>query len=202
MKNKVEETKVKTVDYCVICNHELRRQIEQDIAGGVYTKGTIATELDIPIEMVWQHMNEHFGEGKVNAIYKDHSSMDETILDNLYGKKKVLQDLMMDAADRMNALKEMDKMTPVDTNNIIKTAGMLIKAVELLARLEGELNEEQRVTIQMYMTMKSVVIEAVTDCPHCKAMIVENLAAIEKKVKKVIDVKATEIKQVEGMASG
>ena len=179
-------------DVCVLCNDPRRSRIEHDIKTGEIHKTVIAEELGVDVMVIWNHMNDHYGQETVGDYYQDHSKMDDETIESVYGKKKVLQDLVMDAKDRMESLKRIDSLTPADTNNLLKTSSILLKAVELLAKLDGELTEERRVTVEMYISLKSAVMMAVQETPGLKEKIIMAVSKAEKKAVKVLNVKIPE----------
>ncbi len=174
---------------CVLCQDSRRAKIEHDIRTGEMTKTVVAEELGIDVMVVFNHMNDHYGKGDDSHVYKDHSGLLETEIDRLYGKKKVLMDLIMDVKDRLEALKKIDSLKPADTNNILKTSGILLKAVELMAKLDGELTEERRVTMELYVTLKSAVLMAIQKNPGIQQEIISAISVTEMKAVKILDVK-------------
>lgn len=173
---------------CPICMNGRCKSIEKDIASNVYTKRAVATELKIPIEVVWKHMNEHFGRDTVTNCYKDHGSMDEGTIEELYGKKKVLLDMVMKLKDRIDGLINVDELKPVDTSNIMKTAQTLLKAVELLGRLEGDFQEDRKVTVELYVSLKSAVLMATQDHPEIMQEIIAGVKVAEQKAARVLKI--------------
>ena len=188
---------------CPICMHPEREKIEKDVASNEMSKRSIAAELDIPIELVFVHMNDHFGRKTVSVCYKEHESMDESTIEELYGKKKVLLDLVMKLKDRVDGLCGSDDLKSTDTGNIMKTAQTLLKAIELLARLEGDFQDEKKVTVEMYVTLKSAVLVATQDHPEIMKEIIEGVKGAEKKAMKILKVEVpkeltTEMSEIDG----
>lgn len=164
---------------CMLCEHENREQIEQDLAKGDITKKAVSQELNMTVEQVHEHMMNHFGSKTGSIVRKkpEEKGAIET-LKGMMNKKDLLLTSVVNIQQRLEVFYSKDQFTINETKQIIAMAAELRKTVIDLARVEGALAHESGITINMYNDLKTIVISEL--CEECKKKVLERLDQSEK----------------------
>ena len=156
------------VDSCPLCMSSKRKEIEAGIRDSTYSKSIVARELSMTTSEVYHHMMHHAdGEGKLTVKSAD-ITMD---------KKQILWNALFDLNERFSKIVSLDDNSPNTTKQIVALAGELRNAVMNIAKLEGEIEKEQQVTIIMYNEFKSHIMNIMhkMSCPHCGKALSQSL---------------------------
>jgi len=172
---------------CPFCNSPRRAEIETAIREKELLKSTVARELKMTTETVYHHMMNH-----VKGLKKRERVSESSKL--TLNKRDIVQNTMLDLLDRFSGLIESEgdakSLTPKVTSQLVGVAREIRASAMDLAKLEGELQEESRVTIIQFNEFKSYVIKMVQlmHCPECNAKIgnslMEELIKVREPIKR------------------
>jgi Mg2+ and Co2+ transporter CorA len=149
---------------CVLCCHDDREQIEHQLLTNQVPKTLVAAELHMSVEDVYDHMRNHLD----RVLQKQTDTIEK-----IFSKRDILFSNMMLLKDRLNSYLERDKFSASETAQIVKMASEIRRTVIDLATLEGELKQEQQITLVQFNQLKNVVISAL--CEKCRAAVLEEL---------------------------
>jgi hypothetical protein len=154
---------------CTICNHEDREEIDRRLVNGEsYTK--IAKEFSVSYPALYRHNDIHIPE----ALAKAGDAKDIVNGDNLLESIKSL-------AERARAI--LDK---AEQSGDMKTAlGGIREArgcIELLAKIEGQINDRPQVNVQLnilqspeWVELRSRIISSLESYPEAKKALISSL---------------------------
>lgn len=148
------------VDSCPLCQSPKKESIESGIRDSTFSKSIVARELSMTTSEVYHHMMHHTsGEGKLTVKSAD-ITMD---------KKQILWNALFDLNERFSKIVAQDDDSPNTTKQIVALAGELRNSVMNIAKLEGEIEKEQQITIIMYNEFKSHIMNIMhkMSCPKC-----------------------------------
>lgn len=144
---------------CPICNYEKREHLEEELAGGL-AKTIVAKEFDCDIDVVTEHMEEHFTSDGVNMSDAD-GDMDFMISfeeRESYEKFDILEKNIRRLVDRFDGLLQRDNYDKSDTDQIVNMAREIRQTAMNMAELEGEIKEELRLTQNQFDELKAVIL--------------------------------------------
>jgi len=157
---------------CPICRHERREQIENGIKEGRLTKKTVAEELQMTPDAVYEHMANHYGRyapaldspaDKARQRSKD--GVDDKTLE-LYSKHDVLMNNFMSLSDRFNNLAETDTYDKETVQMLVSLNSELRRTAMDMAQLRGDMKKQVEVTIKSYHELRVLVFSML--CQSCQ----------------------------------
>ena len=172
---------------CPLCESKNREQIEEDLARGVLTRRAVSAELNMSMDEINDHMKEHFTTGG-KGIVREKNPLLEAAPDKLrelYQKRDVLFTLFVQLKDRIDVYLSRDEFTASQTKQIVTMTDSLRKLAMDLAKLEGELRSEDKITIYMYNELKMVILSVL--CEDCQGKVIEQIDKGEQKAIEEID---------------
>jgi len=115
------------------------------------TKQEVASDLKMLQEDVYNHMMNHM------TVQVPKSAAEEKVK-TIYGKRDVLFNNMVSLNQRLDTYLNNNSLTPADTSQIVKLAGEVRRTVMDLAELEGELRQEQHITLIQFNELKAAIL--------------------------------------------
>ncbi len=132
---------------CTICSHPERAEIDAAAIAGTSNR-VIARQFHVGHDAVLRHKSEHLLPELVKAKQAEEVSR--------------ATDLLEMATER--DAKALDLLAKAEAASDLKTAGQMLRislvSLELLARLRGELNEQQTTTINLWLAPEWLNVQA------------------------------------------
>jgi len=168
-----------TLEKCPICESPERKSFEEQVLKGQLTKRDLADILSCRVDEIYEHMTKHVVKAEMQS---------------LSDKRNVLLDILQKLNDSLVQIASSKNYGPVTTKQLVEVAREVRQTIMSFADLEGNLPKDQRITIQEYNDLRSLVItNSEKFCPTCKQLLIEGLEAAEKEqknnVKPVIEIK-------------
>ena len=152
---------------CIICAQKDREKIEDSIMDGSVPMASVAGRFDVSQELIFEHMENH-----LQSDLSGEDSIVPTDPANL-NKLEILMNNLAELNDKLAPLMKRDLSSPT-VNMIVKLHQEIRKTVETIAKLDGELTEENRVTLIQFNQFQTVVINAMQElCPECQKRLTE-----------------------------
>jgi len=149
---------------CPFCLSADREDLEDQIGQGSLQRRQAAMILQTDLETVNRHMRDHLGVVHVQPVKEPVPKE----LGELFSKRDILMNRIEALAQRVDAFEkggvDFEKST---TDQIVSMTEAIRKLVVDLAKIQGELKEEQHITFQYFTNLKTFVFNSL--CSECRA---------------------------------
>jgi hypothetical protein len=154
---------------CTICNHEDREEIDRRLVNGEsYTK--IAKEFSVSYPALYRHNDVHIPEALVKAEDAKAIANGDNLLDSIKSlaeRATVILDRAEQSGDMKTAL-----------GGIREARG----CIELLAKIEGQINNRPQVNVQLnllqspeWIELRGQILRAIEPYPEAKKALISSL---------------------------
>lgn len=141
------------------------------MAKGELLKSAVARQLGMRTEKVKEHMLEHF-----TSKQTAYSLVKPQEFEVKWSKRDMMLTALVNLYNRFDALLEQDELSAGDTKAVVSMAKELRGIIMDLAKLEGELKEEQRITIVQYNELRAFIVSKIHEiCPKCQNKLLKEL---------------------------
>lgn len=155
---------------CTVCDHKRRGDIDSILAGRSASYRDIARRFKLTKDSLYRHACEHIPEALALAVKE--------------GKAEQGADLLTEILDLKATAKRLLKATE-DTKNYTAASsfiGQVRQCIELLAKLEGKLQDGSTINIQLsgeWIQVQTTILKALGPHPDACNDVVEALAAVK-----------------------
>ena len=156
---------------CPLCEHADRFDLEEGIASGTLLKTSVANQLEMTNEEVYEHMSNHLSLSRVSR----HTREILPGLDDQYSKYDMLFNNVVDLNSLLGSFIQTAMETPDAANisRLVKLAQEVRSSINDLAKLKGEIASETKITYIQYNQLKAVVMGNL--CKACRTKVVDEL---------------------------
>jgi hypothetical protein len=159
---------------CSICtlSTEMRDALDHALATHVGSIRKISQEFGVSYDALYRHAQEHLPQALLASAGADAISHADDLLDDIAWQRREARGLL-DAAKRTN-----------DIRAGVAALGMLLRQLELLAKLRGELQAGQQVNILLSaegQQLIAVILTALAPWPEARLSVADALSALEPK---------------------
>jgi hypothetical protein len=153
---------------CTICSHAAREEIDSSLVRRTPYRD-IARRFGVSTDALSRHLNDHLADYVQQALSKYGLQKGVKVLDKLTATLNRL-DSFLDEAEQARDAKE-----------FVIVAGELRRQLELLAKLQGDL--EQAGTVNIYLNaewieLRAAIIQALEPHPHVRADVLRAIQSV------------------------